>query len=111
MPNNKLPSYRLHKASGQAVVTLSGKDIYLGMHDTEESRATYRRVIAEWLENQQQTPASSCTGAKPETQAADINGLFVAYWRFCKEYYVRDGNPSRELANLRHAARPLIELF
>jgi hypothetical protein len=28
----KTPSYRLHKGSGQAVVTLSGKDIYLGVH-------------------------------------------------------------------------------
>ena len=34
---NKLPSYRFHKGSGQAVVTLSGKDIYLGVHGTEES--------------------------------------------------------------------------
>ena len=27
---NKLPTYRVHKASGQAVVTLNGRDIYLG---------------------------------------------------------------------------------
>jgi hypothetical protein len=32
----KTPSYRLHKGSGQAVVTLSGKDIYLGVHGSEE---------------------------------------------------------------------------
>ena len=28
--NSSLPKYRLHRASGQAVVTLYGKDIYLG---------------------------------------------------------------------------------
>lgn len=46
----KTPFYRLHKGSGQAVVTLYGKDIYLGIHGTEESRVEYRRVIAEWLQ-------------------------------------------------------------
>ena len=28
----KVPSYRVHKASGQAVVTLGGKDHYLGKY-------------------------------------------------------------------------------
>ena len=31
----KLPSYRLHKASGQAVVTLSGRDDYLGPYGSD----------------------------------------------------------------------------
>ena len=33
-----LPSYRLHKPTGQAVVTLNGKDHYLGRHGTRESK-------------------------------------------------------------------------
>ena len=33
---NKVPSYRLHKATGQAVVTLNGRDIYLGVHNSAE---------------------------------------------------------------------------
>ena len=107
----KTPSYRLHKRSGQAVVTLSGKDIYLGIHGTEASYAMYRRLIAEWLENQQQRPASSRSGAKPDDITADVNGLFTAYWRFCQKYYVCDGKPSRELQNLSQAAKPLIALF
>jgi len=28
----ELPSYRLHKPSGRGVVTLDGRDIYLGPH-------------------------------------------------------------------------------
>ena len=35
---NKLPAYRHHKASGQAVVTLNARDIYLGKHNSPESR-------------------------------------------------------------------------
>jgi hypothetical protein len=37
----RIPSYRLHKPTGQAVVTLSGKDQYLGRHGSPESRAAY----------------------------------------------------------------------
>jgi hypothetical protein len=33
-----LPSYRRHKASGQAVVALNGKDHYLGPHGSKVSR-------------------------------------------------------------------------
>ena len=33
----KLPAYCLHKASGQAVITLDGRDCYLGKHGTSES--------------------------------------------------------------------------
>ena len=28
--NSRIPSYHLHKPSGQAEVTINGKDIYLG---------------------------------------------------------------------------------
>ena len=45
----RVPSYRRHKASGQAIVTLGGKMIYLGRYGSAESRAEYTRVIAEWL--------------------------------------------------------------
>ena len=49
---SKFPSYRLHKSSGQAVVTvrLSGgdrRDIYLGDYNSPESHREYGRIIAE----------------------------------------------------------------
>ena len=39
--SQQVPSYRLHKASGQAVVTLCGRDLYLGPHGSPESRSKY----------------------------------------------------------------------
>ena len=48
---SRTPKYRLHKPTGQAVVTIDGKDRYLGKHGTAESREGYDRLIAE----------SSCT--------------------------------------------------
>jgi hypothetical protein len=44
-----IPSYRLHKPSGRAVVTLSGRDHYLGAHGSPESRREYDRLVAGWL--------------------------------------------------------------
>jgi hypothetical protein len=34
--NSRIPSYRLHKPSGQAVVTINGKDIYLGRFNSPD---------------------------------------------------------------------------
>ena len=42
------PSYRRHKASGQAVVTLAGQDVYLGPHargEHERAHDTVRRIF------------------------------------------------------------------
>jgi integrase len=43
------PSYRLHKASGRAIVTIDGRDHYLGEYGSPESREKYNRVVAEFL--------------------------------------------------------------
>src|SRR5262249_17228719 len=56
----KLPSYRHHKVSGQAIVTLAGRDHYLGAHGSPESIDAYKRLIGEW------------TAAGPATTAASI---------------------------------------
>ena len=45
----KLPSYRLHKASGQAMVLLDGKAFYLGPYGTDVSRREYDRLVGDWL--------------------------------------------------------------
>jgi hypothetical protein len=41
------PKYRLHHPTGQAVVTIDQRDIYLGKHGTPESKAKYHRLLAE----------------------------------------------------------------
>ena len=46
--SRRLPSYRHHKPSGQAVVTVNGRDVYLGKYRSKESRAQYDRLIADF---------------------------------------------------------------
>ena len=98
---NKLPSYRLHKRSGQAIVNLSGKDFYLGPHGTKTSKHEYDRLIAEWLANGRSLLAEG------QANATTISDLCADYWRFCKTYYIKNGKPTDEQAGVRAALRQL----
>src|SRR5262245_18809066 len=58
--SRSVPSYRRHKQSGQAIVTLTDglggrRDVLLGKHGSKESRVEYARIIAEWEANGRRT--------------------------------------------------------
>lgn len=62
---SRIPSYRKHKPSKQAVVTLNGSDIYLGKYGTKESREEYNRLISEYLKNRgEPVPAEVISAAR-----------------------------------------------
>src|SRR5262245_33058995 len=92
-----VPSYRQHKSTGQAVVTLNGKDIYLGRYGAEESKAEYDRVIAEWLARGRQLPTSD--------SGLTINEVILAYIGYASGYYNAGGETS-EVARIKDAVRP-----
>jgi integrase len=112
----RIPSYRFHRGSGQAVVVLGGKSVYLGKWNTPESRAEYARVIAEWLARGQCFPAARSAsagtngGAGPD--ALRVSELILAFWEHAKKHYRHpDGSPTGEQDNLRDALRPLRKLY
>ena len=76
----RTPSYRLHKPSGQAVVTLLGRDYYLGKHGSPESEAEYRRVVAEWL-------AGGATPPAPSQSGLSVSEILDRYWTYATVYY------------------------
>ena len=43
----KVPSYCLHKHTGQAVVRINGQDQYLGKYGSPKSREEYARLVSE----------------------------------------------------------------
>ena len=43
----RIPSLRLHKPSGRAVVTVRGRDIYCGPYGSSEADERHRQVVAE----------------------------------------------------------------
>jgi integrase len=98
-----VPRYRLHSASGQAVVTLSGRDHYLGRHGSPESHAEYARLIAVW---------QRCGGRIPVAQDATVSELVLRFLRWAESYYRNpQGIPTKEVTNLKLAMRPLVRLF
>jgi integrase len=108
IPVPKQPSYREHKASGQAVVTLPDglgrrRDVLLGKYGTEASRAAYDRVVAEWLANGRRL-------AKPTVALAGgltVNELLVAFF----EKAEAEGRPQTWIDEFVYAARPLKQLY
>ena len=56
---NHVPSYRLHKQSGQAIVTIGRRDYLLGRHGTPASREAYNRHIAAWFASNKSSLAVS----------------------------------------------------
>jgi len=91
MPKLKssLPKYRKHRATGQAVVTLSGKDFYVGPYGTNVSKIEYDRLIAEWLANGRRL-------SDPSNQCCSVSELCVAFMKYAQTYYVKNGSPTSE---------------
>src|SRR5262245_11175124 len=101
----KIPSYCLHKATGQAVVRLNGKDVYLGVHGTPASQEAYRRLVAEWLAAGNQGLRSPPTPSQTSDRSLSIDELVLAYWAFVQGYYVKHGKPTSEQDNVHQALR------
>lgn len=103
MPRTKgIPSYGLRRATGQARVRVEGRDIYLGVHGSPESKAEYERVVRKLLADR----AAEELKARVEI-ATDltINELAAAYLQHARTYYVKDGSPTREYGNVHDAVR------
>jgi integrase len=92
----------LHKPSGRAVVTLNGKDCYLGVYGSTASKREYDRLIAEFLSNGRQlNPGTDYTIAE----------LARDFLRHAQDYYVKDGVPTSECAYIARAVRPLLDRY
>src|SRR5690349_14971138 len=90
----RIPSYRHNRTTGRAVVTLDGRDVWLGKYNSPESHQKYKRLIAEWLSNDRQLPC-----AAPDLTVTE---LIAQFWNHVEVFYRRpDGTPTSEVANFR----------
>jgi integrase len=108
---SEVPSYRKHRQSGQAIVTLTDpcgrrRDMLLGKHGTQASRQEYARVIAEWEAAGRQLPM---TDKRPDMTVEELIGR---YWEWVKGYYRHaDGTPTKEVDGFLYSLRPLKFLY
>ena len=94
---NDRPKYRHHKSTGRAVVTIDGRDFYLGPFGSRPSRREYDRLVGEWLQNGRSLPVDPFT----VTVAQVVN----AYQKFAKAYYVKHGEPTGTFENIKPMLR------
>ena len=100
--SRRLPSYRCHKSTGQAVVTINGRDIYLGKWNSAASKSEYDRLIAEFLANGRQL--------RSESDPAVVE-ILNAYRKFAEQYYRKNGEVTREYGCIKEALKIVRELY
>ncbi len=107
------PSYRLHKQSGLAIVSLplgrgQYRDVLLGPYDSPESRTRYAEVIKEW---EARRVNQSHLVPQPNDDLS-INELILAYFKHVQEYYRHpDGTSTSEVRNIKLPLRRLKEAY
>jgi integrase len=89
------------------VVTLSGRDVYLGKYDTDESREAYDRYLAEWLQNGRKLPPV----AEVEPTVISLAAVMLAYLQYAETYYVKGGKPTTEINRIKYALRYAKRLY
>ena len=115
-PKSAVPSYRLHRPSGRAVVTVplpggDRKDYYLGEYNTPESRVEYRRLLERLGDGLESASAvrPSRLGVPTDVTVAELIALYVAH--AAAHYRHPSGEPTSEYKNVLAVLTPLRELF
>lgn len=88
MTPSKVPACIHHKGSGQAIVKLGGRVVYLGAFGSEAAQHNYRRVVAEW----------QATGGQVAVAVLTVDHVIAGYWQHAETYYRKDGRPTSELS-------------
>ena len=94
----RLPTYRLHRASNQAICCILGRTYYLGEFDSKESRDKFNRLVAEYLTN----PSFGI-----EKGRQSIAESVVAFLKHAKSYY----GEGSEFEKYSRALAPMVELY
>ncbi len=96
----KVPKYSLHKATGQARVRIDGKDNYLGLWDSPESKRRYREHIKKWRADQN----AKATGLRPDLTVCQLVDLYIP---FAESHYRKNGRVTSEVSCIESAVRVL----
>ena len=101
-----VPAYREHKPSGQARVIIEGRQIYLGRFGTPESWEKYHQHVTKRFGQ----PAST-SATFPDSNHHDLTvvELADAYRAWAEGYYVKNGQTTGHIHQIKRAVRALRE--
>ncbi len=106
MPRQSVPSYRLHKPSGQARTIIHGRHIYLGKYNSPESRKKYARLLAELSQ-----PSSTADDSGAGTSLMLVSELLVKYLEYAEDYYTAEDKGNKEFPCMIAAVKPVNQLY
>jgi integrase len=107
MPRSqKIPTYRLHRPSGQARVIIDGRHVYLGPYGSEESKAEYDRLVRKLLTERTAAELEAKVQLSTDLTVAE---LAAAYLNFARTYYVKHDRLTPEFDHIRSALQPVIQ--
>lgn len=110
LKNGSLPSYRLHRARNLAVVTIDGRDFYLGPHGTPGSKQKYAALIRRCQQQQIEQPARPFEPIQP-TDRPTINELVLIYLRHAVAYYKAHNGENKEAGCISDSLAVLQQLY
>jgi integrase len=89
-----------HPNGGQARIRLDGKQVYLGKFQSPESILRYDQLRDDWIRRK-----------SVDRSTLTIDDLALRFLEHSVAYYVKDGEPTSEIACIRAALRPLVKRF
>ena len=90
----RCPKYRLHKATGKAVVTFNGTDFYLGEHNSADSHLLYQDLCRQYLTSGGNTPVRA---ERPVVTVSQLGKLFQIH---AAKIYADSPNEKQRFAKL-----------
>jgi integrase len=106
VPQKKsIPSYRLHRGSGQAVVTLNGRDVYLGVHGTPESKDKYQDMVRKLRADQAKAEMAHTVRFHVDITVAELAAKYVKH---AETYYVKNGKPTTQVLTIKSTVNILL---
>ena len=100
-----VPKYRLHKTSGKAVVSINGKDFYLGKHGTTASHQRYKELIADKWYPPGSDPKPAISKLSDEVS---VTKLAIEYAKYVKR---KHGDNSNEWNQVRLVLTTIRETY
>jgi hypothetical protein len=103
--STRIPKIRLHKASGQGVVWLNGRENYLGPFGSYDAQLKYDALLLEWRQ-------AGCRPNNGPDQRLTVLELTVEYMdRHVVGYYQKQGQETCMVDQFRYSLRDLNRLY
>lgn len=111
----RLPTYRLHKPSGQARVRWMGKELWFGEFDSPASRQRFaeflKKVVSGTLLDVDLLPRRASRVMQSADAGISVIELCVAFLRHAEQHYRKGDDLTAEYDCFVSAIKPLKELF